>query len=314
MTATPRFCVLMATYNGQSFIDEQIKSIAEQSVGEIDIFISDDGSTDATLEHVAAWVSRWARGRIDVCNGPGLGFAENFRSLIRDAPEGYDFYAFCDQDDIWHHDKFETAVDQLMVHTEKPALYCGRTMAIDENGVELGLSPLMVRGPSFENALVQSIAGGNTMVFNAALGRLLKQSIVAPCFVAHDWWTYQLCMGCDGVVVYDCVPKVGYRQHQGNLIGSYAGLKAKLDRLRRMKNGTFSGWLKTQFTALAHVRDLLGNRQQTMLIDINGLIDINSSIDKRNSQLFNVFWRNNIHRQRISDTVILYGMAFFGRI
>ena len=101
----PRFCVLMATYNGARFLDVQMASLAAQTGVSVDLIVSDDGSSDETLYIVKRWKDQSLIGKILVRQGPQQGVAENFRSLIIDAPEDYDFYAYSDQDDIWLPDK-----------------------------------------------------------------------------------------------------------------------------------------------------------------------------------------------------------------
>src|SRR5207249_955486 len=96
--------------------------------------------------------------------GPRQGFAANFRSMILDRRIDADGYAFCDQDDIWEPDRLESAIGWMQTHdATTPLMYCSRTATMTETGNLVGHSPLFSRPPSFRNALVQSIAGGNTI-------------------------------------------------------------------------------------------------------------------------------------------------------
>ena len=88
-----------------------------------------------------------------------------------------DYFAFCDQDDLWDEDKLAEALDWLEKQpADTPALYCTRTRTVDERGSEIGLSPLFRRRPSFRNAIVQSIAGANTMVMNKAAWLIVREA------------------------------------------------------------------------------------------------------------------------------------------
>ncbi|PAV69458.1 hypothetical protein WR25_25680 [Diploscapter pachys] len=99
-----------------------------------------------------------------------------------------DYYAWCDQDDIWHPEKLARAVTRLSSVPEGvPALYCARTELVDQDGKHLGFSPVYSRSACFRNALVQNIAGGNTMVFNDALMKLLREAGNNATIVSHDW-------------------------------------------------------------------------------------------------------------------------------
>src|SRR5262249_55172891 len=146
-------------------------------------------------------------------NGPNHGPSINFLSLAADARVTGDLFAFCDQDDIWHPDKLARALKWIS-STPKDvcALYGSRTCLVDAAGRRFGQAPRFRMRPTFANALVQSIAGANTMVFNQATKRLLEQAGVHD-VVSHDWWAYQLVSGAGGIVHYDAVSSLDYRQH-----------------------------------------------------------------------------------------------------
>ncbi len=90
-----------------------------------------------------------------------------------------------------------------------------RTRLIDAAGQPCGFAPRFKKAASFSNALVQSIAGANTMLFNSATKRLLERAGPHD-VVSHDWWTYQLVTGAGGILHYDAEPSLDYRQHQRN--------------------------------------------------------------------------------------------------
>ena len=131
----------------------------------------------------------------------------------------------------------------------RPALYGTRTVLIDAEGRARGASPCFRAPPGFGNALVQSIAGGNTMLFNAA-AKALFEAVPDVEVVAHDWWAYQLVSGAGGTVIYDPEPSVSYRQHGANLIGENAGLRAKAERLRLLAAGRLADWTDVNLAAL----------------------------------------------------------------
>ena len=188
----------------------------------------------------------------------------NFLSLAIDQNIDADYFAFSDQDDIWHEDKLRRALAWLAtVPADVPGLYCGRTELISIDKRLYGFSPLFTRPPTFRNALVQSLGGGNTMVFNRATKELLE---LAGTFdvVLHDWWLYQLVSAAKGRVHYDPQPMLKYRQHPDNLIGSNLGWRARLVRLRMTLNGRFRDWNATNIAALRRLPAQLiwpGNRE-----------------------------------------------------
>ena len=155
-----RVSILLVTYNVRRFLEQQLSSLAAQEWRDIDIWSSDDGSTDGTAEVLRQSEKRWDKGDSRVVPGPREGFVENFRRLLINAAIDADFVAFCDQDDAWDSDKLSCAIDQIAQHgRQQPALYCSRTRLVTEDGRPMGLSPLFKRPPAFRNALVQNIGG-----------------------------------------------------------------------------------------------------------------------------------------------------------
>lgn len=247
----------MATFEGEKFIDEQLRSIEAQDWASIDIWASDDGSTDGTVDLLERWAARWTRGRFTILRGPNRGFADNFRSLLTNSEIDADYFCFCDQDDIWLSDKTQAAVATLDVSGNRPALYCARTIIADEGGHELLRSPLFRRPPNFANALVQSIGGGNTMVMNRAAHTLVQEAARRTHFVSHDWFSYLIVAGAGGDVTYAETPHVRYRQHPGNLVGSNHGWRAWAERILAAFGGRFSNWNDDNVRALEACRDIL---------------------------------------------------------
>jgi hypothetical protein len=126
------------------------------------------------------------------------------------------------------------------------------------------MSPLFVFPRTFRNALVQSIAGGNTMVFNQSAKLLIEKA--GPLEVAsHDWWVYQLVTGVEGEVYYDQVPQLLYRQHENALVGGNNSFSAKIDRIEMLFQGRFQKWNTQNIKALQQVNHLLAKNHQEIL-------------------------------------------------
>lgn len=264
-TAKAQVAVLLCTKDGERFLAKQLDSIEAQTFPQWKIWASDDGSADGTLAVLNRYASRWGS-RLSVQSGPRLGFVANFLSLVCEEKIAASYYAFCDQDDIWEADKLARAVAWLAtVPSTVPGLYCSRTRLIDEADREIGLSPLFSRPPGFANALVQSIGGGNTMVFNQAARALLQKAGSRVDVVTHDWWAYLLVTGCGGTVFHDPSPMVRYRQHSGNLVGANTGWPARLTRLRLLAEGRFREWNARNIKALLEVNWMLTPENQRIL-------------------------------------------------
>ena len=248
--------VLLATYNGARHLPRQWASLEAQQGVEVVVHVADDGSADdtvAVLERLEAARSgavrevRWMRA--PPRRSAGRSFMLLLAHALRECPDA-GWFAYCDQDDIWLPPKLAAALEVLAPHAAAgPVLYGGRTLAVDEDDVEQGLSPLFVRAPCFRNALVQNIMGGNTMVMNRAAAALVAESAGTE-VVTHDWFTYQIVAGAGGFVHYDPRPFLRYRQHGNNAIGSNVGWRALGSRFLRMLKGEFRNWNEVNGVAL----------------------------------------------------------------
>lgn len=303
-----RLAVLMATYNGARFVDEQLRSIDQQTWPAIDIWASDDGSVDGTPNALERWEAYWSKGRFTRLPGPSRGFSDNFRSLLVNSKVDADYVAFCDQDDVWLAEKTQVAIDALADHSCRPALYCARTIITDAEGQEVSRSPLFRRPPDFANALVQSIGGGNTMVLNRAAHNLVREAATRTAFVSHDWFAYLIVAGAGGHVTYDETPHVRYRQHGRNLIGSNQGMWARLNRVKAAFSGRFTLWNDGNVAALDACRDLLTPAAAEIFDRFR-----KARTGPLPDRLVNL-WRSGVYRQTALGQVSLYAAGLLGKL
>ncbi|KPW45944.1 Glycosyl transferase, group 2 protein [Pseudomonas syringae pv. coriandricola] len=261
---------MMCTYNGAAYLREQLESFAAQTFSDWVLYVSDDASTDDTLRILSDYQVLWGNQRLVIFNGPCKGFAENFISLVQRPEIEADYFAFSDQDDVWFSDKLQRSVNRLEhLDSSKPALYCSRTRLVDADLKVIGVSPLFSKPPSFKNALVQSLAGANTMLINqTARGLLVRLPEHSP-LIAHDWLTYLLVTGCGGEVCYDAQPCLDYRQHSGNLIGANASTRDRLVRFRKMLSGRFIEWNDANVAILKGMERVLTVENRAVLTDFD---------------------------------------------
>ncbi|HWD13301.1 MAG TPA: glycosyltransferase family 2 protein [Pseudochrobactrum sp.] len=301
--------ILLATYNGATFLEEQLTSFLEQTWSNIDLLVSDDGSTDETLTVLQKWQKNWSKGSFKLIQGPGTGYADNFRHLILSLNDNDGFVAFSDQDDIWHTNKLEKAIKHLShLDDNKQAMYGSRSRLVDREAKPIGYSPLFTKNPSFENALVQSIAGGNTIMLNPAAFNLVRESAQRTRFFSHDWWCYQLISGSDGTVIYDPVPCIDYRQHENNIFGRNNSIHSIKRRLSALLNGDFSKWIDVNLESLEKCKDLLLVRNVNLANEFKKSRKANFI----NRLLF--LFRNDIKRQTRVPNIILYVTALIGKL
>ncbi len=299
MTIDKSLAIVMCTFNGEKFLQPQLDSFADQSFKNWSLFVYDDKSIDSTENLVKIFGQSYST--CFASNNVALGFAKNFLNGIASTPDNFDFYALSDQDDIWLADKLKKAISYLeKLDKNTPALYCTRTILVDSTGNNIGFSPLFIKKPSFANALVQSIAGGNTMVFNRAARNLITKVGSNIDIVSHDWFIYQLISGAGGIVYYDSNPELLYRQHSNNLIGSNNGFFARLSRVRLLLNSSFRSWNDRNLKVLKDNSKLLTEENRNKLEIF--LKSRESSIFKRLCG----FAKCGIYRQTLLGNIALF--------
>lgn len=305
----PNIAILLCTHNGEAFLKEQLDSFEAQTWENWFLIVSDDSSRDQTRDILSDYQQRWPAGRLTVVDGPAKGFVENFMAVTRCAQGQADYYAWSDQDDIWHPDKLERAVRWLHgIEADTPALYCGRTQLVSSDNQDIGMSPLFSKKPCFANALMQNVGGGNTMVFNQAACQVLAETSVDTAFVSHDWWAYIITSGCGGQVHYDPEPGVRYRQHKENVVGSNVGWSARFVRIRALFKGRFQQWNSIHVQALQkHQHRLTGENARIFSLFANAR---QRSLPMRLLQLK----RSGVFRQSRLDNLGLVLVTILGKI
>ncbi len=305
----PKVAILLCTYHGQRYLAEQLDSFATQTHSNWEVWASDDGSEDGTHATLEAYRQKWPKGRLSIHFGPANGFAENFLSLTAKASNQADYYAYSDQDDLWEVDKLERAVSWLeAIPRNIPALYCSRTRLVDAENNEIGLSPLFSKPPSFANALMQNIGGGNTMVFNNAARALLREAGETTKVITHDWWAYIVVTGCGGKVFYDSYPSLRYRQHDSNVMGMNATWTARFKRIRMLWEGRFRNWNDTNIVGLRKLQHKLTPENREILERFASARQM--SLIPRLIHLK----RSGIYRQTLFGNLGLIAAAIFGKI
>ena len=221
--------VLISTYNGEKYLIHLLDSVLNQKNVEVSIFVRDDGSTDGTVNILNIYSDQ---GKLKWYSGKNKGAAFSFLDLLSKSGD-YDYYAFCDQDDIWLQDKLYVAVSKLeaMGNFEKPQLYYGCPRLVDNSLRDLPIPKEMLeKYVDFSKAFVRSNCFGCTMVFN----RELKQRIKIPDFVTmHDEWVHKICLLFDGAVFFDDDVHILYRQHGDNTVGVNTNLLARAAKFAR---------------------------------------------------------------------------------
>ena len=249
-TVRPSVLVLMATYNGSSWVREQIESILGQEGVDASIAIRDDASTDGTRLELAHFADD-ARVKIVTANAPSGAAARNFLTLIHESPsETFEFVAFADQDDLWNLDKLQRAC-QMLVSSGSEG-YSSATLATWDDGREYLLK--ISGAPTASDFLFEGAGQGCTFVLTAALYERVRRFLLAHRELTngihyHDWLVYALARSWELRWCFDARPSMQYRQHAGNDTGARGTFKSVAKRLSLIR----VGWYRIQIAAIAQL-------------------------------------------------------------
>lgn len=242
-----KIAVLVSTYNGERFLDLQLKSLAEQTVKEcMTVYIRDDGSTDSTFEIIDKW-----KEKLDIIlyKEKNAGPALSFWKLLMNPKIQADYYAFCDQDDIWDSDKLEVAIDKLK---DKICFYACNCRIIDENN-QIIHKRRVSQPPeiSTQRLFVSGCTQGCSMVFTDALRNYLE-NLNIKCVPMHDIIVMLYAMQF-GKIYWDQEPHFSYRVHSNNVVAK--GNKSFFENLKT----TYWNWKNSSKNSMANVANEMCN-------------------------------------------------------
>lgn len=217
--------VLMSSFNGARYLEEQIESLIQQKDVNVKILVRDDGSTDQTQELLKKYEKK---GLLNWYAGQNIGWRKSFMHLALNAPD-CEYYAFCDQDDVWLPNKLSAAITELEKENESnEMLLYFSNLIFWENGEKKRLiKPAHLKYSRYSCAY-QNQAIGCTIVFNRKLLEFVKSRPFENVY-AHDFWFFQTAIFF-GKIVYDPQAYILYRQHENNQIGASKGFFFKWNR------------------------------------------------------------------------------------
>lgn len=265
--------VLLAVFNGEKYLKEQIESILAQTFSDIKIVIRDDGSTDNSADIIKDFCSKYSDKVSCLEGNPTHSAAQNFAKLLEACDD--DYIMFCDQDDIWLPQKVQKTLDAMKAsegeNGEIPTLVHSDLKVVDQNLNVVSDSFFEFQRLSQEDItlpklLVQNYVTGCTVMINRALAQ--KCGKIPQNCIMHDWWL-ALAAQLFGKIVCVNEPTMLYRQHSDNQVGAKASygielIKRKLaniDKVRENYNATY----KQAQALLDCYGDLLTQHQKTLL-------------------------------------------------
>ena len=246
-----KIAVLLASYNGVKYIKEQIDSILNQKEVDVTIFISDDLSTDKTIEYLQD-IYKDFKNIVYLPSGSKFGGAgKNFFRLIKDVDfSSFDFISFVDQDDIWYEDKLIRAIKTI--EDKQLDAYSSNVLAFWEDGKEMIINKSSLQARY--DYLFEAAGPGCTYVLKKDLAIFLQNFICdnwedVNKIELHDWFIYAFARENNYKWHIDEKPSMRYRQHTSNQVGANDGLKAKLKRLKKV----LSSWYRDEIIKIIKV-------------------------------------------------------------
>ena len=259
--------IILGFYNGGQYLREQLESIICQTHKEFQIFIFDDCSCKKSIDSELELFIKKNSNISIVRRESNIGYAKNFLYGLKDVGSNFDFYAFSDQDDIWEKNKLENSLKKIKTFNPPSSiLYCSRTSYFkNDSHIEIGSSKVFKKKPQFKNALLQNIAGGNTILMNKKARNLMINALVSDRYISHDWWCYLLISASGGDIIFDNLKLVKYRQHEKNIIGGNRKFNDKIRRFIKFFKGNFKEWNDINISNLMKNKKLLKKENLTIL-------------------------------------------------
>lgn len=219
--------ILLASYQGEAYLRQQLDSLLTQDYDAVEIVVSDDGSRDASPQILEEYAQAWPGRVIHHRSGRRFGSSQaHFLYLLRqfgDAP----YVMFCDQDDVWHPDKVSRTLremQRLCPDPAVPALVHTDLRVVDQDLREI--APSFLRFSALDGSrialnqlLVQNVVTGCTVMVNRALVQRFCGAAETPDVLMHDWYLALLAAAC-GRIGYLDEATIDYRQHGGNVVGA----------------------------------------------------------------------------------------------
>lgn len=259
--------ILLATYNGFSFVASQIDSILSQTHKDFRLIIRDDASKDSTRKVLEAYANRYPEIITLLPSDESLGVKGNFSCLMQHSTS--DYIMFADQDDLWEEGKIAKTLERMKELEQQSLADTPLLVHTDLRVVDRNLNILSSsfwkygkidpsRGQSLNRLLMQNVVTGCTMMINRPL--LLLAFPIPENAAMHDWWL-ALVAAAFGRIEALWEPTLMYRQHGGNALGAQKFLS-----LGYFKKG-MERMSRPEFEKQAHVNALLDRYPNYLSID-----------------------------------------------
>lgn len=251
-----KVAILMATYNGSKYLKQQLNSILKQTYQNFVLFISDDHSSDNTLDIIHDYEAVYPQKILLIKNDHNVrGVKTNFANLISyvkaNCLHDFDYFMLSDQDDFWKSNKIAISI-QPLIYQQLPILVHTDLTVVDQNLKLINCSFVKMGkingfNHKLQRLLVQNNVTGCTMAWNKALMKIIQPDFTKA--IMHDWFI-ALIANCSGQIIFIPQATVLYRQHKDNLVGIknvLVDVTKKLSNFKQVKQSVNATFIQAQF-------------------------------------------------------------------
>lgn len=277
--------VLMSTYNGESYISEQIMSILNQKDVDVHITARDDGSTDNTL-NILKKLAKKHPGKISIFTGKNIGYRRSFLKLLELSEVEAEYYAFSDQDDIWLENKCKTAIQHIISNGNEIALYVCSPTICNQQMKPLYVNDMSSTDNNVYSYFIRSRFPGCCMTFTKELKNIIinfKSCFLSNYIVDHDFLTGAIAYAY-GNVIRDNKSYLLHRRLENSVT---SGGKGMINRIKTEFNIIFKKKsMKSDIAAMIYKFNNENLNQDSKIL-FESIIDYKNNIKKRFLLIFN---------------------------
>lgn len=234
--------IVIATYNGEKYVEEQIESILKSTYQDFKIYIYDDGSKDDTINILKRYESQYPEKIHVTQNETNLGVTMNFvKGFCRTTT---DYIMFCDQDDVWQPEKIAISLKRLRHMEAQTGKDMPMAVFTDAVVVDQKLNPIFAsffqsghldpKKTDLSHLLMENKLIGCTVMVNGALRKMIQSHRLPKDIRLHDWWI-ALTAAAFGRISYVNERTLLYRQHGSNVVGNTGFINYVTNRITNLK-------------------------------------------------------------------------------
>lgn len=291
--------VLLSTYNGEKYIRDLIESVLNQKNVNLILTIRDDGSKDRTVQIIKSFKDD----RIRLIEGNNLGPRDSFLKLL-DICEDADYYAYCDQDDIWKLNKLDIAVCELKNVNSEPCLFVSACDVFsDKKSYNFKRNMNYDNKLKIETTLTYRCPSGCLMVFNRQLKEKIKtQNVNAR---MHDFWTLLVAFAVNARIITCDESLINYRIHGQNAVGLEKNYYKKIKRLIKSVTNNKNERQRQAICLYENYKDDMSDSDKEKVMKI---IDYKRSFKNRLKLMFDKNYGDGIYIRFVFALSIFFGV------